>query len=259
MTAVLLTRPDGEADPVVAALVAAGYRVHAVPTVATQALEFDPPDLARYDWAVVTSAAGVHALLPSPLPGAISKSDPARAAAQGQDEGLKVLSPHWAAVGPATARALRAVGVEPSLVPNESNGLALANALPGVRGKRVLLVRASAASADLPERLRERGATVDELAAYLTIEGPASSSEALKAALSDVELAVIVFASGSAARGYVALGGSTSWPAVTIGPRTTEVARRLGLRVVAEAERQSVESLAAAVVRAIPIKERNRA
>jgi uroporphyrinogen-III synthase len=243
MTAVLLTRPDGAADPVVAALVAAGYRVHAVPTVATQALEFDPPDLARYDWVVVTSAAGVHALLPSPLRGG----------------GLKLLSPQWAAVGPATARALRAVGVEPSLVPNESNGLALANAVPGVQGKRVLLVRASAASADLPERLRERGATVDELAAYLTIEGPASSSEALKAALSDLELAVIVFASGSAARGYVALGGSTSWPAVTIGPRTTEVARQLGLRVVAEAERQSVESLAAAVVRAIPIKERNSA
>jgi uroporphyrinogen-III synthase len=235
MTAVLVTRPAGQADRVVGALEAAGYRVHAVPTVATQRLDFDRPDLAGYDWVVVTSAAAVDAMTDF-SPGA-----------------------KWAAVGHATARALRAVGVEPSLVPEESNGLALANALADVRGKRVLLVRASAASTDLPDRLRERGATVDEVAAYLTIEGPAAASEPLKAALADTELAAIVFASGSAVRGFLALSGSTAWPAVTIGPRTTKVAAQLGFRVLAEAERQSAEALVAAVVRAIPIEERNRA
>jgi uroporphyrinogen-III synthase len=247
MTAVLVTRPAGGVDPVVGALEAAGYRVHAVPTVATQPLEFDRPDLAAYDWVVVTSAAGVDALFPSPLRG------------EGLGEGGLELVPRWAAVGQATAQALRAARVEPSLVPNESNGLALANALPDVRGKRLLLVRASAASADLPERLRERGATVDEVAAYLIIEGPVAASEPLRAALADPELAAIVFASGSAVRGFVALGGSASWPAITIGPRTTQVAAQLGFRVIAEAETQSAKALVAAVVRAIPIEERNRA
>jgi len=247
MTAVLVTRPAGGVDPVVGALEAAGYRVHAVPTVATQPLEFDRPDLAAYDWVVVTSAAGVDALFLSPLRG------------EGQGEGGLELVPRWAAVGQATAQALRAARVEPSLVPNESNGLALANALPDVRGKRLLLVRASAASADLPERLRERGAAVDEVAGYLTIEGPVAASEPLHAALADPELAAIVFASGSAVRGFVALGGSASWPAITIGPRTTQVAAQFGFRVVAEAETQSAKALVAAVVRAIPIEERNRA
>ena len=237
MTAILVTRPAGQTG----ALEKAGYRVHVVPTIATQPLEFDRPDLTKYDWVVVTSAAGVEALFPSPLQG----RGPGRGA--------------WAAVGQATARALRNAGIEPSLIPAESNGLALANALPDVEGKRVLLVRASAASADLSERLRERGAIVDEVAAYLTIEGPASSSEPLKSALADPELAAVVFASGSAVRGYIALGGSTSIPAITIGPRTTRVAAQLGLRVIAEATTQSAEALAAAVAGAIPVQEKNRA
>jgi uroporphyrinogen-III synthase len=235
MTAVLVTRPGGEADPLVGALQAAGYRVHAVPTVVTRSLDFDQPDLTRYDWIVVTSAAGVGALTMPPA------------------------GPRWAAVGQATARALRAIGVEPAVEPDEADGLALANALPDVRGKRVLLVRASAAAPDLPERLRERGAAVDELTAYLTIEGPESAAEPLKTALGDFELAAIIFASGSAVRGYVALGGTPSRPAITIGPRTTRVAEQLGFRVIAQAARPTAQALAAAVVGAIPVEERDRA
>jgi uroporphyrinogen-III synthase len=242
MTAILVTRRAGETS----ALEKAGYRVHTVPTIATQPLKFDPPDLTRYDWVVVTSAAGAQGLVPSPHRG------------EGRGEGLK-LGPRWAAVGQATARALRAAGIEPSLIPAESNGLALANAIPDVGGKRILLVRASAASADLPERLRERGAIVDEVAAYLTIVGPATSSAPLKAALADPDLAAIVFASGSAVRGFIALGGSTGWPAITIGPGTTKEAKALGFSVIAEAATQSAEALATAVVNAIPIQEKNRA
>ncbi|MBO0687202.1 MAG: uroporphyrinogen-III synthase, partial [Candidatus Dormibacteraeota bacterium] len=68
---VLSTRPEGEHDPLVGALREAGLRVLAVPTVAVEPLAFDPPDLGAYDWAVVTSAAGVRRLLervPPPPP-----------------------------------------------------------------------------------------------------------------------------------------------------------------------------------------------
>lgn len=235
MTAVLVTRPGGNADPVVTALVAAGYRVHAVPTVATQPLKLDMTDAASCDWIVVTSVAGVDALIELPA------------------------GPRWAAVGQATARALRARGVEPALVPQETNGLALANALPEVRGKRVLLVRASAAASDLPDRLRERGASVEEMAGYLTVEAPPSSAEPLRAALADADLGAIVFASGSAVRGFVTLGGNADWPAITIGPRTTKVARKLGFNVIGEAVRPTAEGLAAAIMRALPAEETNSA
>jgi uroporphyrinogen III methyltransferase/synthase len=235
VTAILVTRPAGNADPMAGALETAGYRVHAVPTVAIDRLHFTRPKLADYDWIVVTSASGVDALGDLPA------------------------GPRWAAVGPATARALRARGIAPALVPEETNGLALANAMPDAGGKHVLLVRAAAAAPDLPERLRERGAEVDELAAYATVEGPASSAEPLTEALADADLSAVVFASGSAVRGFIALGGTTALPAITIGPRTTAVARELGFRVIAEATAQSAEALAAAVVGAIPLEETNRA
>jgi uroporphyrinogen III methyltransferase/synthase len=137
--------------------------------------------------------------------------------------------------------------------------LALANALPDAGGKHVLLVRAAAAAQDLPERLRERGAEVDELSAYSTVEGPASSAEPLTTALAEVDLSAVVFASGSAVRGFIALGGTTALPAITIGPRTTKVARELGFRVIAEAKAQSAEALAAVIVGAIPLEERDSA
>jgi uroporphyrinogen III methyltransferase/synthase len=81
----------------------------------------------------------------------------------------------------------------------------------------------------------------------------------LRAALADPGLAAVIFASGSAIRGYMALGGTNQVPAVTIGPRTTSSAREHGFQVIAEAETQSAEELAAAVARAIPLKETKHA
>ena len=228
MTAVLVTRPAGARDPLVAELESRGYRVSAVPTVVTRPMAVDWPDLAGYDWVVVTSAAGVDAL-PGPSAG-----------------------PRWAAVGESTAAALRAKGVEVDLVPAEANSTALAEALPDPSGARILLVRASHADPDLPTRLRERGARVDEVTAYQTVEGPAESADDLHQALQQPDLAAVVFASGSAVRGFAKLGGSTALPAITIGPRTTAVARDAGFNVVAESPGPSVHQLAAAVTRAIP-------
>ena len=228
MTTVLVTRPGGASDPLVAELEARGYRVSAVPTVATRPMVVEWPDLAQFDWIVLTSAAGVQSLPSTP-------------------EG-----PRWAAVGEATADALRARGVSVEFVPAEANGAALADALPDPRGERVLLVRASRADGDLPEILAQRGALVDQVTAYETVEGPAESAVALRRALEQEDLAAVVFASGSAVRGFATLGGSTELPAITIGPRTTDVARRAGFRVVAEASGPTVQQLASAVTEALP-------
>ncbi len=230
MTAVLVTRPAGAGDPLVAELESRGYRVRAVPAVGTRAIAADWPNLALYDWVVVTSAAGVAALPDVPS------------------------GPRWAAVGESTARELRARGGAADLVPPEANGAAIADALPNPAGARVLLVRASAAGPDLPAMLRRRGALVEELTAYETVEGPADSMEALRQALEPGDIAAVVFASGSAVRGFIKLGGPTSIPAITIGPRTSAVAKGSGFTVVAEAAGQSVRELAAAVARAIPIE-----
>ena len=228
MTALLLTRPRGAEDPLAIVLGELGYRVHAVPTLATEPVPVAADSLAGFDWIVVTSAAGVAALpsLPS--------------------------GSRWAAVGAATAAALAERGVTADLVPEASNGGAIAAAIPDPSGSRVLLARADAAAEDLPARLRERGAEVVELAVYRTVEAPADSRPALAAALADPELAGVVFASGSAVRGFLGLGGKPSLPAVTIGPRTSQVARELGFEIAAEAAHQTTRELAEAVARAFP-------
>jgi uroporphyrinogen-III synthase len=190
----------------------------------------DEDSLAGFDWIVVTSAAGVAALPRLPK------------------------SARWAAVGEATAAALAARGVAADVVPQASNGVGIAAAIPEPAGKRVLLARADAAAADLPRLLREGGAEVVELVVYRTVEAPPSSAPALAKALADEDLAAIVFASGSAIRGFLALGGKPALPAVTLGPRTTAVARELGFVVRGEATKQTTLGLAEAVARVIPVE-----
>jgi len=228
MTAVLLTRPRGAEDPLATFLGEMGYRVHAVPTLATEPVPIEAASLAGFDWIVVTSAAGVAALPALPR------------------------GPSYAAFGAATAAALAERGVRPDLVPEASNGAAIAASLPDPRGRRILLARAEAAAEDLPTRLLERGAEVVELAVYRTVEAPPESRALLAAALADPDLAGVVFASGSAVRGFLGLGGAPSLRAVTIGPRTSEVARENGFEIAAEAGGQSTRELAEAVVRAFP-------
>ncbi|HEY8759657.1 MAG TPA: uroporphyrinogen-III synthase [Candidatus Dormibacteraeota bacterium] len=235
MTAVLVTRPGGSEDPLASALAERGYRVHAVPTIATEAIAIGEESLAGFDWIVVTSAAGVAALPSVPK------------------------ASRWAAVGEATAAALEARGVRADVVPQATNGAAIAAAITEPAGKRVLLARADAAAEDLPRLLRERGAEVVELTAYRTVKAPETSAAALAQALADDELAAIVFASGSAVRGFLALGGTPALPAVTIGPKTTAVARELGFVVTGEATKQTTLGLADAVARVITLEVKRNA
>lgn len=230
MSVVLVTRPAGEADPLVAMLEARGYAVRAVPAVAIAPREVDWPDLGAYDWVVATSAAAVASV---PDPGAARR---------------------WAAVGKATADALRARGADPAVMPDVANAEALGGAIPQPQGARVLFVRGSLASGELTRILRARGATVDEVVAYDTLEGPESSRSALEAAVAHDDVDAVVFASGSAVRGFVKLGGSPRIPAVTIGPRTTAAARAAGFEIAAEASGQSAAELAAAVVSVVPLE-----
>jgi uroporphyrinogen-III synthase len=224
---VLVTRPAGEADPLVEGLRGRGVEVRAIPTVALEPISFDPPDLAGYDWVVVTSSAGARSLL----------------AATALRAG-----PRWAAVGSATAAELARRGVSVDAVPERARGIEVAGAMARAQalpGRRVLMARASAASSDLPAILEKMGAVVEELAVYRTVEGPESSRLPLNHALADQSLGTVVFASGSAVRGLLRLAerDPRRLLAVTIGPATTAVASENGFHVAGESEKASVEGL----------------
>jgi uroporphyrinogen-III synthase len=137
------------------------------------------------------------------------------------------------------------------VVPERYLTVAIADVLGDVAGRRTLLARADAASPDLRDALLARGALVDEVAAYRTLEGPAASRDRLRAAVRD-GVDAILFTSGSTVRGLVTLlprhlrRRATTIPALCIGPVTARTATVAGFRVAAIAAEHTAAGLAAA-------------
>jgi uroporphyrinogen III methyltransferase / synthase len=158
-----------------------------------------------------------------------------------------------AAIGPGTARALAEHGVVADVVPERFVAEALVESLAGVdvEGRRVLVVRAAEARDVLPDALRERGAEVDVVALYETVrEDPAPS--AIEAAQS---ADYVTFTSSSTVRNLTeALGDRFPSGAriVSIGPITSEAARKAGLEVHLEAKHHHVDALLATLLADAP-------
>lgn len=241
--AVIDTRPELDAAER-EAIEQEGFRVLHVPTIAigparsNGEIERVRSRIGEYDWVVLTSKRGVSALLDC------VESPPSNV--------------RWAAVGATTAKALHERGVRVDAVPASARGDAIPGAmakLGSLRGSRVLLARADAADKALPQKLIKMGARVDDVVAYRTMTAPDASRRVLADALADGDVEAILFASGSAIRGTVELAGkdadrARALCAITIGPKTSSVARELGFNLAAEAESQDGTGLRAALRRA---------
>ena len=154
-----------------------------------------------------------------------------------------------AAIGPGTARELRAHGVLADVVPERSIAEALVEALAqvDVAGRPVLIARAAEAREVLPDALRERGAELDVVSLYETIREPADDAAIAAAAAADY----VTFTSSSTVTNLLeTLGGRL--PAgvrvVSIGPVTSETARAAGLEVAVESERHDPSGLVEALL-----------
>lgn len=79
--------------------------------------------------------------------------------------------PKVAAVGIATAEALREYGIRADLIPEEytGDGLAASMVAQGVKGAKVLIPRAKKAREILPDTLRANGAEVDLVTVYQNV------------------------------------------------------------------------------------------
>jgi uroporphyrinogen-III synthase len=176
---------------------ALGHDPVLVTLIRVESLGDEPVDATSYDWLVVTSANGAHEL-----------------ARRG------VTANRIAAIGPATAAALREHGVRVDLVPRVHTQEGLRDELPA---GRLLLAAAEGA--------RRGVLAADFLPLYRTTEVPQEV---------DADLALLM--SGSAARAL-----RTRIPIVAIGPQTADEARRAGFEVVAVAEVPSVDGLVEAL------------
>jgi uroporphyrinogen III methyltransferase/synthase len=226
---VVVTRPDAQARPLVQALERLGAEAAAVPLVEIEPVEdaatLDAAGAAvpDYDWVVFTSANGVRAL-------------GGRLTAHGR-------VPRVAVVGPATAAAVRELGVEPTLV-GESTAGDLARELGPQTGTRLLLLQADIADPELARVLREQGAATDVVTAYRTVNR--TPSEAERAVLDQAD--AIILASGSAARSLAATGSSGAALLLCIGPKTALAAREVGLRVGLVADEATSQGIIRALV-----------
>ncbi len=158
-----------------------------------------------------------------------------------------------AAVGPATADALRMAGVEPDLVPAEHSARGLVEEFPAADGadRGVLFPCAPGAPGTVAEGLGQKGWEVQRVEAYRTV--PLATPEpALLARVAAAD--ALTLTATSSLRAFLALRTPDGAPlrvpphVVCIGPTTAEAARSAGLAGVHEAWGASGDGIVAELV-----------
>jgi uroporphyrinogen-III synthase len=193
---VLVTREE-----IVARVEALGHDAVFCELIRVEPLADEPVDALAYDWLVVTSRNGAHEL-----------------ARRG------VTANRIAAIGPATAAALRSHGLPVDLVAGPHTQEGLRDELP----EGTLLLAAA-------EGARQDVLAADFLPLYRTIE--------LRPEQPDADVALLM--SGSAARALAATGAQM--PVVAIGPQTALEAQAAGLEVSAVAATHDLDGLVEAL------------
>jgi uroporphyrinogen III methyltransferase/synthase len=221
---IAVTRARPQASGLARRLEELGAAVVEAPAIRIADLAFEPPDLGAFQIVCLTSANGVERLLAGDV----------RALA-----GVRV-----AAIGRATADALRGRGIEPDVLPAAATQEGLLEALGEVAGARVLLATAEGARDILEQGLRERGGEVTVLHLYRTESEPVDAEAVLGCDL-------VTFASSSTVVSVLlALPPAVRHEvrAVSIGPVTTAALRECGVEPRIEASPHDVDGLVAAVL-----------
>ena len=161
-----------------------------------------------------------------------------------------------AAIGPATADALRARGICPDFIPERYVAEGVIEGLlarGNVSGVRMLLPRAAKAREVLPDELRKAGAIVDVIAAYETVPAATRKEEVLTR-MAEGTLDCVTFGSSSTVENFLSLIPAESLrahPAVrlaAIGPVTAKTLTDHGLPCHIMPEEYTIPALVQALV-----------
>jgi uroporphyrinogen III methyltransferase / synthase len=250
---IVVTRSADRAERLTGPLLALGadvisYAATRIVPCNADALAGAATSLPDYDWVIFTSATSVALLFDATEARGMSTSAWAQV--------------RIAAVGSATAAAIRERGLEPALVPGRfvSDALLDAFAERGEMGGATVLYPAAKGARDaLADGLRALGARVDRIDVYDSVATTHDDVSGLQAALQSGRIDAVTLTAKSAVDAWVMAMAPAHAVAdvVSIGPITTQAAHAAGLRVAAEALPSTVDGLVAAVIRAVDAR-RNR-
>jgi uroporphyrinogen III methyltransferase/synthase len=241
---VLVTRTRTQAGALSDLLSDKGAHPLEVPTIQIQELEDHTKldaalgALQTYDWVVFTSANAARAVFD-------------RLGELGRDA-RAFHSARVAAIGPETAAALRARGIDPDFVPEEFVSESMVDGLKrrGIAGARVLLPGADIRRDTIPRGLAALGATAHEVTAYRTVVPVDSGARISEVLLEGVD--AVTFTSSSTVKNLdTLLHGDLSRLGeariACIGPVTAAAAREKGLSVDIVAREYTVAGLVEAL------------
>ena len=241
----VVTRPESQAQVLCDRLRALGAYPIKFPVIAIvpaepgggldQAIE----QMIRYDWIIFTSVNGVEHFW--------ARMEAVGTSSNTGETGILNFAGKVAAIGPATAVALRERGAVVHLMPDVYCAEAILDHIGNVADQCILLPRADIARPDLADNLRARGSHVYEVATYCTVSvtPPASAFDAVRRGVD-----VVTFTSSSTVRHFVKVTAELDYghPLIAcIGPVTAATARKFGLHVDTVAQEYTVDGLVEAM------------
>ncbi|MBN1931841.1 MAG: uroporphyrinogen-III C-methyltransferase [Desulfobacterales bacterium] len=246
---IVVTRAREQASELVRLLVDLGAECLEIPTI-----KIIPPDdwepldraienLSAYDWIVFTSVNGVNFFFKRLFD---------------KDKDVRALgNVRTAVIGPATAKRLLDYGLKSDIIPESYRAESVVEAFKNeiIAGKRILLPRAKEARPILPIELTQMGATVDEVTAYLTAKVH-DDPDTLLHRLEEGTIDLITFTSSSTVKNFKALLPPEKFESLlknvsiaSIGPITSDTARKLGFNIDLTAESFTIPELCKAIVK----------
>ncbi|MBI3313710.1 MAG: uroporphyrinogen-III C-methyltransferase [Candidatus Omnitrophica bacterium] len=244
---VLITRARAQASGLRQVLETEGARVVEFPTIrieppkSWEALDQAVKNIQGFDWIIFTSIHGVASFF--------NRLEERKKDARDLSH-LKI-----AAIGEATARALRAKSIYPDLIPQKFTSEVLVEELRRqneISGRRFLLPRTDIAPEFLKRELQKWGGFVTEAIAYRTLPAQ-GKSEKLERIMKNHKIDYITFTSSSTVKNFFEAMDRAKRKVliksrlISIGPVTTKTLMDFGLKPFREAQEQTLTGLVEAM------------
>ncbi len=217
--------------------------IQILPPISWKEVDRAIDQLKSYDWAIFTSANGVHFFWQRLIEKGKNHIPPSS---------LKIC-----AIGPATAKQLKEKGMRIEYIPKEFVAESVLKGFEKIdlKGKRILLARAKVARDILPKGLRKMGAEVDVVEAYRTVK-PRGGTKRLNQLLLERGIDVITFTSSSTVNHFAELLKKENLKILLkdiaiacIGPITAKTASRWRMRVKIQPKEYTIPGLTQAIAK----------